>query len=205
MAGSLIELYPTHSAAECAAVLGVGIKTVYNKAAALGLKKSREWIADHARRKTADPAHGSHAARFKPGHATWNKGTHFTAGGRSADTRFKPGHRPHGWKSIGHERFTADGVWQRKVTNTGVTRRDYVNVHWIVWREAGRDIPPGHALVFKDSNRMNVALDNLELVTRAELMRRNSLHRYPKEIALVIQLRGAINRQINRHTRPEAA
>lgn len=36
-------------------------------------------------------------------------------------------------------------------------------------------------------------------MTRAELMRRNSLHtNYPPQLVSLVQLRGALNRQINR-------
>lgn len=199
----ITELYPTHSGAEIAELLGIGLKTVYNTAVRLGLKKSREWIAERARMRMADPAHGALACQIKPGAVPWNKGVHYVAGGRSAETRFKPGSRPHTWNPVGHERITDEGYLQRKLTDTGVSRRDYVNVHWIVWRDAGRDIPPGHALIFRDGNKMNFALDNLELVTRAELMRRNSFHNFGPEIARVVQLRGAITRQINRRTRQE--
>jgi hypothetical protein len=46
---------------------------------------------------------------------------------------------------------------------------------------------------------MIITLGRLELISRAENMRRNSYHtRYPKEVAQLIQLRGALNRQINK-------
>lgn len=64
-----------------------------------------------------------------------------------------------------------------KLTDTGVTRRDSCS-SIIVWREAGREVPSGNALVFRDGNQRNFALDNLELVSRAELMRRNGITRY---------------------------
>jgi hypothetical protein len=77
-------------------------------------------------------------------------------------------------------------------------------VHRIIWLDAGRTIPPGHALVFKDGNKRNFDIDNLEMVTRQELMRRNSYHNnYPKEVGEVIQLRGALNRKINNRLKKE--
>lgn len=199
----ITELYPMHSGAEIAELLGIGLRTVYKTAGRLGLKKSREWIAERARRRMADPAHPARTHQIKPGTAPWNKGIHFFSGGRSPETQFKPGNKPNTWHPVGHERITDEGYLQRKLTETGVTRRDYVNVHWIVWRAAGRDIPPGHALIFRDGNKRNVALDNLELVTRAELMRRNSLHRFPEELVRVVRLRGALNRHINKRTTQE--
>lgn len=199
----LRELYPAHTAAAIAGLLGIGLKTVYRAAKRLGLKKSREWIAEQSRLRIADPAHPARAYQFTPGIVPWNKGIPYVPGGRSVETRFKPGKRPHTWHPVGYERVTDDGYRQRKMTDTGDSRRDYVNVHWLVWREAGRDIPSGHALIFRNGDKTDIRLENLELVTRAELMRRNTFHRYGQEIARVIQLRGVITRQINRKTRQE--
>lgn len=198
--------YATRSAAEIGVILGRSMRSVYTHAHIMGLYKASSWIAERARERSNHPDHGGVAHRFKNGMVPWNKGKPFAAGGRSVETQFKPGSRPRNWQPVGHERITEDGYLQRKMTDTGVTRRDYVNVHWLVWRAAGRDVPPGHALVFRDGNARNLDLDNLELVTRAELMRRNSYHNYGVEIARVVQLRGAITRQINRkHHQEESA
>ena len=203
---TLRAIYPENSAAECAAVLGRGVRAIYSRAAFLGLKKPLDWIANRARLRSAQPDHGGIAQRFVPGQAPWNKGKPHPSSGRAVDTQFKPGHKPHTWHPIGHERISADGYHQVKMSDTGVTRRDYVNISHLVWFYAGRgDIPPGHALIFKDGNKLNADLDNLELVTRAELMRSNTLHRLPEELVRVVRLRGAINRQINKRTRMEAA
>lgn len=197
----LRDLFADFSAAEIAAVLGCGVNSIYCRSRALGLKKSAEWIAERARERNARPDHGGIAHRFAPSHATWNKGKPHPPSGRAIDTQFKPGQKPHTWHPIGHERISSDGYHQVKMSDTGITRRDYVNVNHLVWFYAGRgDIPPGHALVLKDGNKLNAALDNLELVTRAELMRRNTVHRYGQAVAQIAQLRGAITRQINRRT-----
>lgn len=178
----LAALYATHTASECAAALGRTRRAIKYRVNILRLRK-----------KDNDGC-------FRPGHAPWNKGIPFHSGGRSVDTQFKPGAKPHTWHPVGHERITDEGYRQRKLTDTGVTRRDYVNVHWIVWREAGRDIPPGMALVFRDGDKANITLDNLELVTRAELMRRNSVHRNHPQIVELIRLRAVITRKINQRS-----
>ena len=42
-----------------------------------------------------------------------------------------------------------------------------------------------------------ITADHLDCITRVENMRRNSYHNnYPKEVAQLIQLRGALNRKI---------
>lgn len=180
---ALRRLYATHTAREIGERLGRSRIAIKNKALKLGLGNC---VKSH------------NAGCFKPGLVPWNKGTRYIAGGRSAETRFQPGDKPHTWNPVGHERVSKEGYLLRKVTDTGVTRRDYRPVHHLVWQEAGREIPPGHALVFRDGDKRNFALGNLELVTRADLMRRNSYHNYGPEIAATVQLRGAIMRQINK-------
>lgn len=194
--------YPHERTDDLAKRLGRSLTTTYQRAYRLGLEKTAAYLASPAARRL-DGVRGA-STRFKPGQPSWNKGTHFTAGGRSAETRFKPGQRPHTWRPIGSERVM-DGYLQRKVTDTGYTPRDWKGVHTLNWEAVHGLVPPRHALACRDGNKQNVAPENWELVTRAELMRRNTIHRYPKEIALAVQLRGALVRKINRMTKePEA-
>ena len=46
-----------------------------------------------------------------------------------------------------------------------------------------------------------ITADRVECISLAENMRRNSYHNYPKPIAELIQLRGALMRKINRAER----
>lgn len=195
--------YPDERSQSIAEQLARSLRSVYERAALLGLKKSPEYYATGQSGRLVDGKLGD-ATRFKPGQTPWNKGRPYQAGGRAAQTQFQPGEKPHTWRPIGTERLSKNGYLQRKLTDTGVTRHDYVPVHHIVWRAAGRDIPPGHALVFRDKNRQNFSLDNLELITRADLMRRNTVHHYGPEIAQLTQLRGAIVRKINNRLRKAA-
>lgn len=200
---TLRRLYPTHTGQQIADLLGLTLKKVYSKANTLGLNKPGDWIAERSRRLMADPNHPGRRTWFAPGQAPHNKGKPFPAKGRSIDTQFKAGCVPHTWRPIGTDRVSKEGYLQRKVSDTGVTRRDYVAVHHLVWRMHGNALPVGHALVFRDGDKRNLDINNLELVHRAELMRRNSVHQLPKEAALAAQLVGCIRRQINRRTRQQ--
>jgi hypothetical protein len=149
--------------------------------------------------------HPGQATQFQKGQTPWNKGTHYTAGGRSAETRFKPGERRgvavNLYKPIGSERISKDGYLERKINDGLPLQKRWRAVHLIEWEAINGPLPAGHAIAFKDGDKTNRAPDNLELITRAELMRRNTVHNYPKEIAKLVQLRGALVRQINRKTR----
>jgi hypothetical protein len=113
-----------------------------------------------------------------------------------AETQFRRGDKPHTWRPIGTERLTKEGYLQRKMADTGSTVDDYVEVHRLLWEEHHGPIPAGHTVVFRDKDRTNIAIDNLELISRRELMLRNTVHRLPKELADLIQLRGALNRKL---------
>ena len=197
----LRQSYPHVSAASMVDMLpGRTARTIQNKAYSLGVRKTPETIARMSREAMRNPEHGGRKTLFHANQTPWNKGISFTSGGRSAETRFKPGQKPHTHRPIGHERVTKEGYLQRKMTDTGVTNRDYVNVHHLLWRSAGNDIPPGHILIFRDGDKTNIAMENLELISRQENMRRNSVHALPKELAELVQLRGALIRQINKRT-----
>lgn len=192
----LRRLYPNHTAEAIAAQIGRPLSSVRQRAHTLGLRKSRGWIAEQSRIRTADPNHPGRNTRFRSGRRTWNKGMKGLNLGGTA-TQFKPGHRPHTWRPIGTYRVSKDGYLQSKLADTGNTLRDYVFVHHLIWRMHGGRIPRGHALVFRDGDKANLDINNLELITRAELMARNTRHRLPPELNRVIALRAALNRRIN--------
>jgi hypothetical protein len=185
---------PTES---IAAALKRTMSSVYYRARRIGLYKSAAFLARLRSDVNQKLLLSGETTRFHPGQKPWNRGIRFDVGGRSSETRFKPGHKTHNWRPIGYERMTRDGHLERKVTDTGVKRIDYRLVHHLVWRAAGREIPPGHVLTFRDGDKRNFDLDNLELLPRKQLMQRNSCHNYGPEVAKLVQLRVAINRQIN--------
>ena len=79
--------------------------------------------------------------------------------------------------------------------------RRWVAVHRLVWEAAHGPVPDGHVVVFLPGKRTaeldGITLDVVELVTRRELMRRNSVHQMPKELVELVRLRGVLTRQIN--------
>lgn len=80
-----------------------------------------------------------------------------------------------------------------------VKKARWVSYHSWIWRKKRGRIPKGHIIVFKDGDQMNCKISNLECISRRENMKRNTVHNLPKPLALVVQLRGALNRQINKH------
>lgn len=189
--------YPNKSGDELAAMFGRSVSAVYGMAGKLNIHKSAAYLASPQACRLRRGDNIGAPYRFKKGHKPHNAGKPgWSAGGKSIKTRFKKGQRPHTWAPIGSERLM-DGYLQRKVTDTGYSPRDWVGVHILLWQEhTGQEIPPGHILSFKDGNKSNITIDNLELITRAERMRRNTIHRYPPELRDAIRAAGKLRRAI---------
>lgn len=182
-----------------AAALSRSATSVYQLAQRLGLKKSDTYLSSPEAGRF-DGTRGE-ACRFPKGHEPWNKGTSFQPGGRSVETRFKPGSRPHTWQPVGSYRLTKDGTLQQKISDApGNNSKRWRGVHELVWIERNGPVPAGHIVVFKPGMRTanveEITADRVECISFADNMRRNTLHRYPKEIAHAIQMRGALNRKI---------
>ena len=193
-------LYPDLPTDLVANRLGVSVGATYKKANQLGVKKSAAYLAspECCRLRRGDGI-GS-GTRFRPGNSPWNKGTHFKSGGRSNETRFQPGNLSGRalaiYQPIGTERLSKEGYLQRKVNDAPPRQSRWRAVHLLLWESVNGPLPEGCAVIFRDGNKKNITQDNLECVTRAELMRRNSVHNSGPEIARLQQLRGALMRQI---------
>ena len=139
--------------------------------------------------------------RFEKSFRPHNKGIKgWQAGGRSAETRFKPGRRPHTWVPVGSERVVKGGILQRKISDTGYPPRDWKSVHGLLWEEHHGPIPKGHLVIFRNGDINDIRIENLELVSRPENMRRNSIQRLPEALKDVCRTLGVLNRRINKRS-----
>lgn len=112
------------------------------------------------------------------------------------DSQFKKGHMP--WNTNNPGDIV---VWDKKggkVLMLYISPTNRIPLQRHVWQQVHGLIPKGYNIVHKDRNVFNCNLDNLEMVSNAELLNRNSAHRFGPEIFKIIQLRGALNRQINK-------
>lgn len=207
----LRELYPDCTCAEVAALLGRSAASVYQAADRLDLTKSASfWVSDYSGRVQRGKQHPSMiAAQFKPGITSWNKGLNYQPGGRCAETQFKP-RQPEdsaNYRPIGSLRITRDGYLEQKMNDDPalVPARRWVAVHRQVWEAAHGPIPAGHIVTFKPGCKTtelaSITIDKLECITRAEHARRNHPRSYSPELGRLVQLKGAITRQVNRITK----
>jgi hypothetical protein len=208
----LRELYPHAPTKDVAALIGCSTASAYNKAAAIGLKKTAEFFASDAagriQRGRTHPAMVS--TQFKPGQQPWNTGHKgWQAGGRSAETRFKKGQSPTNTQPIGSLRFVCckgTPYLERKTSNRpGNNSQRWTTVHRLVWEQAHGPVPKGHIVVFKPGCHTtqveHITLDKVECISRAENARRNHPRSKHPELGRLVQLKGAITRQVNRIAR----
>lgn len=199
--------YPHEQTKVIAADLGRPIHTVYQKANGMGLKKDLAYLDSEASGRLNGHDTRGLSSRFPKGAVPLNKGMRRPgwAPGRMADTQFKAGEMrgaaQKNYVPIGTERISKDGYLERKVTDDhSVPARRWVAVHRLVWEVANGPIPASHAVVFRKGMRTalpsEITKERLELVTRAELMRRNTIHRYPAELKKTIRLVGKLRRVI---------
>jgi hypothetical protein len=174
----LRRLFPILSAVQLAKALNRTRPAIDNMTHKLGLRKPESFLRRH---------------RFKKGITPWNIGRRGYMGANR--TSFGKGQMPHNHRPVGSERVTKDGYLERKVREP----KKWKAVHVIVWEAKHGKVKRGQIVVFKPgADKLKPVLANLECISREENMRRNTYHRYPKEIARLIQLRGALNRQINK-------
>lgn len=200
--------YATTPTPVLAEQLGRTLGQVYTKAHALGLHKTTAYMQEHHGPQLRKVGRDT---RFKAGHQTWNKGLAYQAGGRSAETQFKPGRPPqlaHNYRPIGSTRVM-NGYLEQKVTDDQSLHpvRRWAPVHRLVWEAEHGPVPPGHVVVFlpgkHSTDPAQITLEVVELITRQELVRRNTIHRYPRPLRDAMLTLGRLKAAITRKERSE--
>lgn len=190
----MLEKYADNYTADLCKLLNRTPSSVYGRASFLCLCKSEAFKQMELQRQGDRLKKVGANGRFLKGHVSANKGAKMPKHvyEKAKATMFKKGQLPHNVKHDGHERISKDGYIEVRVA-LGV----YKQKHRIVWEQAHGEIPKGHAVVFKDGNKQNVALENLELITRKLLMQRNSITRFPPELRSTIHQLKKLKQYIN--------
>jgi hypothetical protein len=203
----LRQAYPHLPTVIVAALLGRTVAATYGRALARwGLRKTDAYNTSAASGRWQPGAAAGFSTRFQKGQSPANKGLRRPgwAPGRMRETQFQKGqrngHAARNWMPIGSRRLIDGYVYIKLADVQGVPHtHNWYPEHVIAWEYAqGRPLPPGHALRFRNGNRRDVRLENLELISRRENMARNSVHNLPAPLKETVQLLGALNRQIRR-------
>ena len=111
------------------------------------------------------------AKRFQKDHIPFNKNKPHPI---KNSGQFSKGHIPQNHKPVGSKRIEKDGYCMIKISEPA----KWDLVHRIVWRKHYGEIPAGKIVAFRDGNKSNINISNLELISRKENLRRN--HNRPK-------------------------
>lgn len=106
--------------------------------------------------------------QFKKGHIPWNKGRSVRL---SPHSEFKPGEhvgKEHpSWKG-GVQVTSNDGVY----IYTGINKR--IRRPRKIYEDHHGPIPKGYVIYHKDGDKLNDQIENLEAISRKELLQRNN-------------------------------
>ncbi len=181
----LAKFHPDTSNADLAVMFSRKKDAIESMAHAMRLKKTQAYkraLAEKNRFYEAGAAN-----RFKKGQTSWNKGRKGYLSEPQAmaliPTQFKKGNQPLNTLPVGTVTVDSYGCKKIKLGEPNV----WQFLHRHVYEAEHGPIPKGHALIFRDGNKLNCALDNLQLLTRAELMARNSIQNYPLELQQAIR------------------
>lgn len=144
------------------------------------------------------------ASQFPPGSISHNKGQKMSSEvySKVKSTMFKKGQQPINTKADGD-------IVTRKNTNAWgkktyykwirISKANWKMLHVVLWENKHGPIPKGMIIVFKDKNSLNVTLENLELITRSENMKRNTIHNLPPELKQTVKVLSSFKRKIKKH------
>ena len=204
----LARRYPHENTAAVAQDMGRTKQAVYMQANEMGLKKTYASRAASIERLIEASKH----TRFAKGSRTWNKGIKGSTGThpncRPTQFASRPPTESHNYRTIGSLRVNSDGCLERKVsddTSLAPARRRWIPVHRLIWIAAHGDVPPGHIVVFRPgmftAELNEITLDRVELITRTELMQRNTRHNLPPEINSLIAVKARLTRVIDERSK----
>ena len=214
---TLAQIYPHMRTKDVAVRMGRTEQGINYKAWALKIRKTPEYLVSRfaGRLQPNQVAPVGLTTRFPRGNVPWNAGHKgWQAGGLSVGTQFKAGGLPRNTQPIGSYRLVdhkgSGPRLEKKVREVpGSNDKRWTPVSRLVWEAANGPVPRGHLVVFKagmvTTVLEHITLDRLECITRAQHASRNHPRNKSPEIRRLVQLKGAITRQVNRITRAHEA
>jgi len=197
-----IEFYPNCTMSELKIMLGKTESAIYGRSETLNVKKSQEYLDGPKAQRLRRGDNIGAEFRFKKGNVPFNKGVKGIVHEGCKKTMFQPGSKPANYKPVGTIRFIrdkTDGYFEMKMADG---MRQWKLLHRVIWERLNGVIPANQIVIFLDGNPKNLNIKNMALMTKAENMKRNTVHNYPKDIVHLVQLKAALNRQINKRTQP---
>lgn len=138
---------------------------------------------------------------FKKGQISHNKGIPMSEETREKVKRtwFKKGQKPHNTVEVGSIVQNHEGYFYIKIAHPS----EWELLHRYVWKIFHKEIPPKHAIVFKDNDPTNCNIDNLECISLKENAFRNvnKFKDKPEEYKQAVFKIRSITRKINEYAK----
>jgi hypothetical protein len=184
--------YSDKTIKELCEILQRSERSIYSQANLLGLKKSDEHkiklkIQDIQRLKEL-----GNESRFQKGNKPWNKDLKGYMGANL--TSFKKGNKPHNTRKVGDTRIDEDGFLLVKVADKKWIRKEI-----LIWESIHGKVPKGYVVRVKNSALNKYDINNLMLISFAENMRLNTIHRYPEDLKKTIKALSKLNKTIKKY------
>ena len=198
----LIEIYPFKPTKEIADEFGLTMSQVYNKAYSMKLKKADNYLSTSSsgRLQAGSTLFRKSNGTYKKGHVPMNKGQKMSKDvfDKVKATMFKKGNRPANWKEPGtiEARKDKNGHLYNYIK---ISDSNWKLLQRHVWEQKNGEIKPGYIIAFRDKNPMNCEIENLEMITRVENLKRNWLHNYPDEIKTLIKTKNKLINKIKNY------
>lgn len=198
----LVKIYPYQPTKQIADEFGMTLSQIYNKAYSLNLKKADDYLltSSSGRLQLGSTLFRKSNGTYQKGNVPINKGQKMSneVFEKVKPTMFKKGNRPANWKEPGT-------IEIRKDKNGNLYK--YIKIsdsNWklfqrYVWEQTNGEIMNGNIIVFRDKNTMNCDIENLEMISRLENLKRNWLHNYPPEIKELIKTKNKLITKIKNY------
>jgi hypothetical protein len=190
----LTDNYPDMKTADIAVIMNRPIGGVNGKAYELKLKKSFKHMKALLEIGSQKLAASGKQYQFKKGQTSHNKGKKIPAElyEKIKRTMFKPGNKPGNIKKVGAERIEHEGYTYIKLADS-----DWVLKHRHIWEQVNGPVPANHVVIFKDNNMHNFDINNLQMISQADNMLRNTINQYPQPLQELIILKNKLKKKIN--------
>jgi len=190
----LVDNYSDMKTADIAQILNRPLGGVNGKAYTLGLKKSKSYMVKLLAIESAKLKELGKTYHFKKGAIPYNYGQKMSNEmyEKCKKTMFKKGSKPINTKKPGDERIDTEGYTYVKIAD-----RDWRLKQRLIWEQVHGSIPADSIVIFKDNNLTNFDINNLQVITKAENMLRNTIHQYPEKIQEIIKLKNKLKKEIN--------
>lgn len=195
----LAEMFADNYTETICKILNRSYRSVCSQSFFMGLKKSDAFMKMELKKQAERLKVVGVKFRYEKGRTPENKGKKMPNNvyEKVKHTMFKKGQLPHNsyndWAECLRTDKTGKRYWMIKLPNERKLKPKHI---WL-WETKNGKLEKGFNVVFKDGNQLNCIIENLECISNAELMQRNTIHRFPAELKSTIKLVNKLKRTIN--------